>query len=211
MLSVNLKFNLIHPRTVVIFQFHTRKFIEFIIRTHHFHTSLVALPNWHCRGKETVAWQIPIRRRFDILFETTIFQIFREPINFFVFRNQHGFRIRHIEEPAWKCSVNNTLFWAWIEWIFVFNIFNTINNPLFEKHLSNNFICRPKFDSIFISFAYPEVHQPFLSCLHVVTLFIQKIHKIYFVCQSQIIVRLAISRSNMHNTCTIFIRNIFCS
>ena len=211
MLTVNLKFNFIHPWTMIIFESRTRKFIKFIIRTHYFHASLVALPNWHCRGKETVAWQIPIRRRFNILFETTMLQIFWEPINFFIFRNQHGFRIRHIEEPARKCPVNNTLFRTWIEWIFVLNIFNTIYDTLFEQHLSNNFIRRPKFNAILIGLAHTEVHQPFFGCFHIITLFIQKIHKVHFVCQSQIIVRLTISRSDMHDTRAIFIRNIFCS
>ena len=196
---------------MIIFESRTGKFIKFIIRTHNFHTSLITLPNRHCRSKETITRQIPIWRRFDIFLETTMLQIFWEPINFFIFRNQHGFRIRHIEEPTWKCPVNNALLRAWIEWIFVLNIFNTINNPLFEQHLSNNFIRRPKFNAILIGLAYTEVHQPFFSCLHIIALFIQKIHKVHFVCQSQIIVHLAISWSDMHDARTIFIRNIFCS
>ena len=139
-----------------------------------------------------------------------MFQIFWEPINFFIFFDQHGFWICYIEEPAWKCSVNNALLRAWIEWIFVFNIFNTINNPLFEKHLSNNFICRPKFNAVLISFTYTEIHQPFFGRFHVITLLIQEIDKIYFMRQSQIIVRLTISWSDMYDTRTIFIWNILC-
>ena len=209
--TIDIKFNFINPWTMIVVEFYARKLIKFIIRTDNFYSSFITLPNWHCSCPETVTRQVPIWSLFDIFLETTMFQMFWEPVNILIFLNHEWLRASNVEEPAWECTIHNPLFRAWVEWVFVLNIFNLINDAFFFKNLRDEFICSPNFHSIFVGITHAKLMELLAHFRKIITILIEYINEVNILSCSERIVVFTISWSDVNNSSTIFIRNKFCT
>ena len=143
MLTIDIEFNLIYPRAVVIFEFYAREFFKFGIGANYLDGAFVALPNWHSGSPETVAGKIPIWGSFDVFSETAMLEVSWEPVDVFVFGEHQGLLTLDIKEPARKCAIHNTFFTAGIEGVFMLDVFYFFDYLDFFETLSNDLVHTP--------------------------------------------------------------------
>ena len=198
MFPINIKFNFIHPRPMVIFQSHPRQFIQLIISPNHNRCPLIPLPHRHRRRPKPVTTEIPIRRLLNILLKSPLLQIPRKPVNILILSNHQLLLTLHIKEPARKCPVHYALLASWVKRILMLNIFNLPDNSCFFKALRNKLISCPNFNSPFIRIPYAYLMQFFCYLWQIIPVFVQHIHKIYLVHLRELIVVLTICWRNMH-------------
>ena len=128
-----------------------------------------------------------------------------EPVNALVLLEHQLLATFNIEEPAWESAVHNTLFTAWIEWVFMFNIFNFPDHALFFEALRNKLIAGPNLDTILICIADANLVQLLCPFWIVVTVIVNRMAYWHLIALTERIVIFTISRRDMYDTRTILV------
>ncbi len=62
----------------------------------------------------------------------------------------------NVEKPAWESTVHDTFFRAWVEGIFVLDVFNLVNDSLLLENFGDEFVAGPDLDAVLVGVAHAE-------------------------------------------------------